>query len=81
MTLNLGLIWQLCKIYWQERCGDISEDKLLEWANNRVPEQNRIKSLKDKSIADCSFLNKLIKSIDDRVIDEKFVDTSSRIII
>lgn len=25
VTLDLGLIWQLCKMYWTERCGDISE--------------------------------------------------------
>jgi hypothetical protein len=73
-TLNLGLLWQLCKIYWQERCGDISEDKLLEWANSRVPNQYQLKSLKDKSIADCMFLIKLIQSIDERVVDEKLLD-------
>ena len=59
-TLNLGLLWQLCKLYWQERCGDISEDKLVEWANNRVPEDVRIQSLRDKKIADCRFLTQLI---------------------
>ena len=77
VTLNLGILWQLCKIYWQERCGDISEDKLLEWANNRVAAQYQIKSLKDKSIADCVFLIKLIQSIDERVVDEKFLDKST----
>lgn len=74
VTLNLGLLWQLCRIYWQERCGDISEDKLLEWANGRVPNQYQVKSLKDKTIADCMFLIKVIQSIDERVIDEKFLD-------
>jgi hypothetical protein len=76
VTLDLGLIWQLNKIYWSERCGDISEDKLLEWANARIPEQHRVKTLKDKSIANCWFFIKLIESIDPRVIDEKFYDQS-----
>jgi hypothetical protein len=35
-----------------------------------------LKNLKDKSIADCNFLIKLIQSIDERVIDEKLLDKS-----
>jgi hypothetical protein len=59
-TLVLGVVWQLCKLYWIERTGEISETELIEWANNRVPQEHRIKSFKDKSIADCMFLLKII---------------------
>ena len=24
VNLTLGLVWQLCKVYWEERVGDIS---------------------------------------------------------
>ena len=33
VSLTLGVVWQLCKIYWQERIGAIDDGKLLEWAN------------------------------------------------
>lgn len=36
-TLVLGLLSQLCKYYWFHRVGDISEEELLKWANDRVP--------------------------------------------
>jgi len=32
-TLVLGLVWQLCKLYWEERVGVINEEKLVGWAN------------------------------------------------
>jgi plastin-1 len=38
VSLTLGLVWQLCKLYWEERVGKINEEKLLIWANERVPE-------------------------------------------
>jgi hypothetical protein len=38
VTLTLGLVWQLCKVYWEERVGTISEKELVEWGNSRVPE-------------------------------------------
>lgn len=36
-TLVLGLVWQICKLYWIERVGVINDEKLLGWANERVP--------------------------------------------
>lgn len=63
------MVWQLCKLYWIERTGDISEAHLLEWANNRVPENVRVKTFKDKSIANCQFLLKLIESIEPKSVD------------
>jgi hypothetical protein len=70
-TLVLGVVWQLCKLYWIERCGEIPEAELVQWANSRVPPEFRIKSFKDKEIANCWFLLKLIASIDPKVVDEK----------
>ena len=37
VTLTLGLVWQLCKLYWEERVGKIDEGHLVSWANDRVP--------------------------------------------
>ena len=37
VSLTLGLVWQLCKVYWQERVGKINEKDLLNWGNEKVP--------------------------------------------
>jgi len=35
--LSLGVVWQLCKLYWEERVGKINDEKLILWANAKVP--------------------------------------------
>lgn len=74
-TLVLGVVWQLCKLYWIERCGEIPDAELISWANSRVPQQFHIKTLKDKDISNCMFLLKLIGSINPKVVDEKMLKT------
>ena len=32
-TLVLGIVWQICKLYWIERLGVINEENTLAWAN------------------------------------------------
>lgn len=36
-TLTLGLVWQICKIYWEERVGKINDEQLVAWGNSKVP--------------------------------------------
>ncbi len=74
-TLVLGLVWQLCKLYWIERVGVIEEEKLMAWANDRVPEQHRAKNFKDKSLRDCQLLLHLIDSIRPNIVDYSKVPT------
>lgn len=59
-TLTLGLVWQLCKVYWEERVGKINDEQLIAWGNSKVPAEFKIKNLKDKSIANCKFLLHII---------------------
>jgi plastin-1 len=33
VSLTLGVVWQLCKLYWEERVGKINEEQLIGWAN------------------------------------------------
>lgn len=68
-TLVLGLVWQICKLYWVERVGVINDEKLLGWANERVPEEHRVKSFKDKGLRNCQFLLHLIDSIHPNIVD------------
>jgi plastin-1 len=68
-TLVLGLVWQICKLYWAERVGVINDEKLLAWANERVPEEHRVKNFKDKSLRNCQLLLHLIDSIRPSIVD------------
>ena len=69
VTLTLGLVWQLCKVYWEERVGKTNEAELMNWANERVPNEHKIKSMKDPSIANCQFLLHVIESIKPSTVD------------
>lgn len=69
VSLTLGMVWQLCKIYWEERVGVIDETKLVAWANERVPQECRVKNFKDKSLRNCLFLLHLLDSIQPNLVD------------
>lgn len=69
VTLTLGLVWQICKIYWEERVGKINDEQLVAWGNSRVPGDLQIKNLKDPNIANCKFLLHIIESIKPKTVD------------
>jgi plastin-1 len=69
ITLTLGVVWQLCKLYWEERVGKINEEKLVAWANERVPEEHRVKNFKDKSLRNCMLLLHIIDSVKANTVD------------
>ena len=52
--------------------GNWTEEKLIEWANDRVGTL-KINSFKDKSISSCKFLFKLLATIDNNIIDYDIV--------
>ena len=69
VTLTLGLVWQLCKVYWEERVGKINEEALCNWGNEKVPNEHKIKNLRDPSISNCQFLLHIIESIKPNTVD------------
>ena len=78
VTLTLGVVWQICKIYWEQRVGKINDEQLVQWGNSRVPSEFHIKSLKDPSIANCKFLLHIIESIKPHTVDfSKLKDSNS----
>jgi len=42
---------------------------LITWANERVPEEFRVKNFKDKSLRNCQFLLHLIDSINPKMVE------------
>lgn len=69
VNLTLGLVWQLCKVYWEERVGKTNEEALLKWGNEKVPAEHQIKNFKDPSIQNCQFLLHIIESIKPKTVD------------
>ena len=47
----------------------MNENKLVEWANARVPAENKIASFKDKQLKSSVFFLKLMQSIEPRAIN------------
>lgn len=69
VTLTLGLVWQICRIYLEERVGKINDEELVAWGNSKVPNDFQIKNLKDSSIGNCKFLLHIIDSIKPKIVD------------
>lgn len=69
VSLTLGLLWQLCRIYWEERVGKINDEQLVEWANSKVPSSCLISSLKDPLIGQCKFLLHIIETIKPKTVN------------
>ena len=59
-SLILGVIWQLCELYLEERVGKINKEDLIEWGNSKVPTEYQVKNIKDKSLKNCQFLLNII---------------------
>jgi plastin-1 len=49
--------------------GDLTDDKIVEWGNARVPEEFKIHSFKDPVLKKGHFFFKLLESIEPRAID------------
>ena len=64
----LAIVWQLMKAHTLKIIGDKSEEDLIKWANSKVPEARRIKSLKEKKLNDGLFWIELLAAIEPRCI-------------
>ena len=64
----LAIVWQLMRAHTLKIIGEKSEEELISWANSRVSEGRRIKSLKEKKLNDGLFWIELLSSIEKRCI-------------
>lgn len=51
----------------------MTDDKILEWANGRVPEEFKVTSFKDANLKKGHFFFKVLASIEPRALNEEFV--------
>ena len=64
----LAIVWQLMRAHTLKVIGEKSEEELIAWANSKVPEARRIKSLKEKKLNDGLFWIELLAAIEPRCI-------------
>jgi plastin-1 len=53
--------------------GDMKEEDLIKWGNERASEQHKISNFKDKSISNCKFFFDILKSIEPRAINPELI--------
>ena len=64
----LAIVWQLMRAHTLKIIGEKSEEELIEWANSKIPEDKRIKNLKEKKLGDGLFWIDLLAAIEPRSI-------------
>ena len=65
----LAIVWQLMRAHTLQVIGNKTEDELVTWGNSLVPENLKIKNLKDKSISNSLWFINIMKSIEARIIN------------
>jgi hypothetical protein len=64
----MAVLWQLVRLNYLQIIGSKTEEDLVKWANECVPDQ-KIKNLKDQALSDGTFLIKLTSAIEPRAIN------------
>ncbi len=69
----LAVVWQLMRSHTLQVIGNKSENDLLTWANELVGSENKVASLKEKSLKNSVFFIKLMNAIEPRAINWELV--------
>jgi len=64
----LAIVWQVMRAHTLKDIGEKSEEELIKWANSKVSEGRRIKSLKEKKLNDGLFWIELLAAIEPKCI-------------
>jgi plastin-1 len=65
----LAIVWQMMRQHSLQVIGNKTEEELVAWGNDRVDEQYKVKSLKDKKLANSLYFIYIMKSIEPRSIN------------
>ena len=71
----LAIVWQMMREHSLQVIGGKSEEELITWGNERVDENLRVKSLKDKRLGNSLYFINIMKSIEPRSINWDIVVT------
>ena len=65
----LAIVWQMMRQHSLQVIGNKTEEELVAWGNDRVDEQYKVKSLKDRKLANSLYFIYIMKSIEPRSIN------------
>ena len=71
----LAIVWQMMRAHSLQVIGNKTEEELIAWGNERVDENLRVKSLKDKKLGNSLYFINIMKSIEPRSINWDIVIT------
>ena len=71
----LAIVWQMMRDHSLQVIGNKTEEELISWGNERVDENLRVKSLKDKKLGTSLYFINIMKSIEPRSINWDIVVT------
>jgi len=65
----LAIVWQMMRQHSLQVIGNKTEEELVAWGNDRVDEQYKVKSLKDRKLSTSLYFIYIMKSIEPRSIN------------
>ena len=71
----LAIVWQMMRAHSLQVIGNKTEEELVAWGNERVDDEYKVKSLKDKKLANSLYFIHIMKSIEPRSINWDIVVT------
>ena len=71
----LAIVWQMMRAHSLQVIGNKTEEELVAWGNERVDDEYKVKSLKDKKLASSLYFIHIMKSIEPRSINWDIVVT------
>ena len=71
----LAIVWQMMRAHSLQVIGNKTEEELVAWGNERVDDDYKVKSLKDKRLASSLYFIHIMKSIEPRSINWDIVVT------
>jgi hypothetical protein len=71
----LAIVWQMMRAHSLQVIGNKSEEELIAWGNEKVDDDLKVKSLKDKKLGNSLYFINIMKSIEPRSINWDIVVT------
>ena len=71
----LAIVWQMMRAHSLQVIGNKTEEELISWGNDRVDDDLKVKSLKDKRLGNSLYFINIMKSIEPRSINWDIVVT------
>jgi len=65
----LAIVWQMMRAHSLQIIGNKTEEELITWGNEKVPDELKVKSLKDKKLGNSLYFIHIMKTIEERSIN------------